>query len=93
VYCAIKFIALSLSFLDSRLFFIHITSFICGTTCGAEECNNIGKAEVAVCYSSEVHQFYLAFYSVKLESLFLTAGHSESGVKYKPKHENTYLRN
>jgi len=71
----------------------HPTSFICDTTCGAEECNNIGKAEVAVCYSTEVLQFYLAFFTVKLESLFLTAGHSESGVKYKHKDGKLFLRN
>ena len=80
ILCPVLFIALSLPFLDS--FFICIISFICETTCGAEECNNIGKAGWAVCYNNEVYQFYLAFYTVKLESQFLTAGHSESGVKH-----------
>lgn len=61
------------------------TSFICETTCDAEECNNVGKAEWAVCCNGEAYQFYLAFYTVKLESIFLTAGHSESGVKYNTK--------
>jgi hypothetical protein len=63
------------------------------TTRSAEECNNIDKAEWEVCYKSGVYQFYLAFNTVKLESPFLTAGQSESGVKYRPKDENTFLRN
>jgi len=35
--------------------------------------------------------FYLAFYTVKLESLLLTAGQSESGVKYKLKDEKIFF--
>lgn len=91
ILCPVLFIALSLSFLDSS-FFICITSFICVTTCIAEECNNIGKAEWAVCYKSGVYQFYLAFNTVKLESPFLTASHPESGVKYKLKDEKNIFR-
>jgi hypothetical protein len=63
VTCVAKFMTLSLPFLDSS-FSICITSFICETTCGVEECNNIDKAEWTVCYKSEVYQFYIAFYTV-----------------------------
>jgi hypothetical protein len=36
---------------------------------------------------------YLAFYTVKLESLFLTAGHSKSRVKYNTKDIFKKLKN